>query len=124
MLKHVYFICKTIESNIDTLKSEVTKYNKQIAVISNTLKIKTAKTLEKHQIKQCDLMEFISSADDNNSIELSEKYHKCLKAIFTLEYKFLDRKKLLFNRVIQPHISIHIISSKIDQVVDYINEKK
>lgn len=68
-------------------------------------------------------MEFISSADDNNSIELSEKYHQCLKAIFTVENKFLDRKKLLFNRVIQPHISIHVISSKIDQVVDYINEK-
>ena len=43
MLSHLYYICKTIENNIDTLKSVVVEYNEQHEVIDNILKTKSYK---------------------------------------------------------------------------------
>ena len=125
MLNHLYFICKTIESNIDTLRSVVVEYTEQHEVIDNILKTKTSECCGKYNVELSDLEDFVSNTQENeSSFEELENNHKCCKEIIEYEYEYYDRKVLLFKTLIQPHISMNIIPSKIDQVIDFINKKR
>ena len=125
MLSHLYFICKTIESNIDTLKSVVAEYIEQHEVIDNLLKTKTSECFRAYNVELSDLEEFISNPQvDENSLDKYENNYKCFKEIMGFEYEYFDSKVLLFNTLIQPHISMNIIPSKINQVIDFINKKR
>jgi len=125
MLNQLYFICKTIESNIDTLKSVVVEYTEQHEVIDNILKTKTTECFRAYNVELSDLEEFISNPQvDESSFEKLENNYKCCKEIIGFEYEYFDSKVLLFNTLIQPHISMNIIPSKIDQVIDFINKYK
>jgi hypothetical protein len=122
MLSHLYFICKTIESNIDILKSVVVEYTEQHEVIDNILKTKTTECFRAYKVELSDLEEFVSNPQvDESSLENLENNYKCCKEIMGFEYEYFDSKVLLFNTLIQPHISMNIIPSKIDQVIDFIN---
>ena len=125
MLSHLYYICKTIENNIDTLKSVVVEYNEQHEVIENILKTKTSECFKAYNVELSDIEEFISNSQvDENSLDKYENSYKCCKEIIEYEYEYSDSKVLLFNTLIQPHISMNIIPSKIDQVIDFINKKR
>jgi hypothetical protein len=125
MLSHLYYLCKTIESNIDTLKSVVVEYTEQHEVIDNILKTKTSECFRAYKVELSDIEEFISNSQvDENSLDKYENSYKCCKEIIEYEYEYSDSKVLLFNTLIQPHISMNIIPSKIDQVIDYINKKR
>jgi hypothetical protein len=125
MLNHLYFICKTIESNIDTLKSVVVEYTEQHEAIDNILKTKTSECFRAYNVELSDLEEFISNPQvDESSFEKLENNYRCCQEIMGFEYEYFDSKVLLFNTLIQPHISMNIIPSKIDQVIDFINKYK
>ena len=124
MLSHLYFICKKIENNIDTLKSVVVEYIEKHEVTDNILKTKTSECFRAYNVELSDLEEFVSNPQvDESSLEKLENNYKCCKKIMDYEYEYFDSKVLLFNTLIQPHISMNIIPSKIDQVIDYINKK-
>ena len=123
MLNHLYFICKTIESNIDTLKSVVVEYTEQHEVMDKILKTKTSECFRKYNVELSDLEDFVSNTQENeSSFEELENNHQCCKEIIEYEYEYYDSKVLLFNTLIQPHISMNIIPSKINQVIDFINK--
>ena len=125
MLSHLYYLCKAIEENIDTLKSVVVEYTEQHEVIDNILKTKTSECFRAYNVELSDLEEFISNSHvDENSLDNYENNHKCCKEIIEYEYEYFDSKVLLFNTLIQPHISMKIIPSKIDQVIDFINKRR
>ena len=125
MLNHLYFICKTIESNIDTLKSVVVEYTEQHEVIDNILKTKKSECCRAYNIELSDLEDFVSNTQENeSSFEELENNHKCCIEIIEYEYEYYDSKVLLFKTLIQPHISMNIIPSKINQVIDFINKKR
>ena len=125
MLSHFYYLCKAIDENIDKLKSVVVEYNEQHEVIDNILKTKTSESCSKFNVELSDLEEFVSNLHvDENSLDKYENNHMCCHEIIGFEYEYFDSKVLLFNTLIQPHISKNIIPSKIDQVIDFINKRR
>ena len=124
MLSHLYYLCKAIWKNIDKLKSVVVEYNEQHEVIDNILKTKTSECFRAYNVELSDLEEFVSNPQvDDSSFDKLENNYKCCKEIMAFEYEYFDNKVLLFNTLIQPHISKNIIPSKIDQVIDFINKR-
>lgn len=125
MLSHLYYLCKAIDENIDKLKSVVVEYNEQHEVIDNILKTKTSESCSKFNVELSDLEDFVSNTQENeSSFEELENNQMCCHEIIGFEYEYFESKVRLFNTLIQPHISMNIIPSKIDQVIDFINKKR